>query len=193
MESLQIIDRDNFERAREIMTARTTHHSEVPLNSKGKSLLVGNVFCGHCGNRLTLTTSGRNRVHADGTIYHDVRMRYQCHYKVRHPGDCDGQSGYGVKKLDGLVDKIVRLKFAQVKSVSEEELIGAQQNRKIELATTRCEQLDAIRKEKESDLADLKAETIKVIRGKSKLSEDLLNELIGEATAALEAAKIDRL
>ena len=28
-------------------------------NYKGSSLLVGNIFCAHCGNRLTLTTSGR--------------------------------------------------------------------------------------------------------------------------------------
>lgn len=33
----------------------------LPLNSKGKSLLVGNIYCAHCGNRLTLTTSGRNK------------------------------------------------------------------------------------------------------------------------------------
>ena len=42
----------------------------------------------------------------DGSIYHDVRARYQCHYNVRHPGECDGQSGYGVKKLDGIIDRI---------------------------------------------------------------------------------------
>lgn len=56
---LQIIDEDTFARAQQMMKDRTTHHSTTPFNSKGQSLLVGNIYCGHCGNRLTLTTSGR--------------------------------------------------------------------------------------------------------------------------------------
>ena len=77
---LQIIDPETFARAQKIMSDRTTHHAETPLNLKGQSLLVGNIFCGHCRNRLTLTTGGRNRLRKDGSIYHDVRARYQCHY-----------------------------------------------------------------------------------------------------------------
>lgn len=45
---LQIIDEDLFQRAQKIMEKRTTHHSDVPLNTRGQSLLVGNIFCGHC-------------------------------------------------------------------------------------------------------------------------------------------------
>lgn len=62
---LQIIDQETFDRAQKIMSDRTTHHAETPLNLKGQSLLVGNIFCGHCKNRLTLTTGGRNRVRKD--------------------------------------------------------------------------------------------------------------------------------
>ena len=45
---LQIIDPEIFERAQKIMADRTTHHAETPLNLKGQSLLVGNIYCGHC-------------------------------------------------------------------------------------------------------------------------------------------------
>lgn len=44
---LQIIDKETFERAQEIMQGRTQPHSDVPLNLKGNALLVGRVFCGH--------------------------------------------------------------------------------------------------------------------------------------------------
>lgn len=77
---LQIIDEDLFQRAQKIMEERTTRHSDIPLNTRGQSLLVGNIFCGHCGGRLTLTTSGRKRVHKDGTLNRETRARYQCHY-----------------------------------------------------------------------------------------------------------------
>jgi len=57
---LQIISEETFLKAQDMMEKRVTHHSEVPLNTRGQSLLVGNVYCGHCGGRLTLTTSGES-------------------------------------------------------------------------------------------------------------------------------------
>ena len=44
------------------MTERTNANKEyrtLPLNTTGQSLLSGNIFCGHCGGRLTLTTNGK--------------------------------------------------------------------------------------------------------------------------------------
>jgi len=57
------------------MEGRTQKHSDVPFNSKGKALLSGLVYCGHCGSKLVLTTSG-------GSRYKDkreTRLRYCCH------------------------------------------------------------------------------------------------------------------
>lgn len=68
IEALRIIDNDVFAHAQEIMRQRTQPHSSVPLNCKGKSLLVGNIYCAHCGNCLTLTNSGRKKKMPDGTI-----------------------------------------------------------------------------------------------------------------------------
>ena len=81
------------------------HHNEVPFNSKGKALLSGMVYCAHCGSKLMLTTSSGRR--AKGEPKRETRIRYACHYKIRHPQDCDGQTGYSGEKLDGIVDKIV--------------------------------------------------------------------------------------
>ena len=120
IDELRIVDVSTFSKAQEIMRQRTLPHGNVPLNCKGKSLLVGNIFCAHCGNRLTLTTSGRRVYRADGTVKYEPRMRYQCHYNVRHPGECDGQSGYGVTKLDGIVEKVIRMKFAEIAAASKD-------------------------------------------------------------------------
>jgi hypothetical protein len=38
------------------------------MNTKGKSLLSGNIFCGHCGARLTLTTNGKKYQRKDGGV-----------------------------------------------------------------------------------------------------------------------------
>ncbi len=145
---LQIIDQDTFDAAQQLMAARATHHADTPLNMKGQSLLVGNIFCGHCGNRLTLTTSGRKAIQKDGTVRREIRCRYQCHYNLRHPGECDGQSGYGVTKLDGIVEKIIRHQFAQIKMASQDDVIAQQHEKAVELA----------RQELESRTADMETE-----------------------------------
>jgi hypothetical protein len=96
---------DLFQRAQELMEARTMRHSNVPFNSKGKALLSGMVYCAHCGSKLVLTTSNGKRPYSGGK--RELRLRYSCHNKIRHPQDCDGQTGYSAEKLDGIVDKVV--------------------------------------------------------------------------------------
>lgn len=195
---LQIIDPETFERAQKIMADRTTHHAETPLNLKGQSLLVGNIYCGHCRNRLTLTTSGRKRTNKYGELVREVRARYQCHYNVRHPGECDGQSGYGVRKLDGIVDQIVRYQLSRISAASGAEIVAQQNEKAIELAKARYNVATTQLAEKQKELADYQAETIKVIRGESRLDIDLLNDLVGKAkqeirtlTATVDAAKLE--
>ena len=195
---LQIIDEATFDRAQELMRARTQRHNEVPLNLAGRSLLVGNVYCGHCRNRLTLTTSGRQRVNKDGSVHSEVRARYGCHFRVRHPDQCDGQSGYGVTKLDAIMDEVIRYQLARIKMSSESRVIAEQHEKSIELSRARLRIAEMQLTEKSKELADYQAETIRVIRGESKLSSELLNELVSKAkieiielSEAVEAAKED--
>ncbi|MCI1955529.1 MAG: recombinase family protein [Oscillospiraceae bacterium] len=190
IEALQIIDNDVFSHAQEIMRQRTQPHSSVPLNCKGKSLLVGNIYCAHCGNRLTLTTSGRKKKMPDGTIQKEIRMRYQCHYKVRHPGECDGQSGYSVKKVDAIVDQLIRIKFSEITAASESEILSGQHEKDIELAKSKYEMAKAHLQDKQKELGDYKGEALKVIRGQSKMSIDLLNTLVTETEAKIKEAQM---
>lgn len=191
IDDLRIISDEVYQQAQEIMRQRTQPHSSVPLNSKGKSLLVGNIYCAHCGNRLTLTTSGRNKRLPDGTIQKEVRARYQCHYNVRHPGECDGQSGYSVPKLDSIVESVIRMKFDEIAAAPESEILTNQHEKEIKLAKMQFDKAKAYLQEKEKDLEDYKGETLKVIRGQSKLSIELLNSLTAEANEQICIARID--
>ncbi|MEA5050318.1 MAG: recombinase family protein [Oscillospiraceae bacterium] len=189
LDELRIIDVETYSKAQEIMRQRTRPHSSIPLNSKGKSLVVGNIFCAHCGNRLTLTTSGKRMKRVNGEIYYEPRIRYQCHYNVRHPGECDGQSGYSVTKLDSIVDQVIRMKFSEIKAASESEILAGQHEKEIELARIRFEKAIGILHEKEKDLKDYQKETLKVIRGQSKLSIDLLNTMVTDTETEIKAAQ----
>lgn len=129
----------------------------------------------------------RKTIQKDGTVRREIRCRYQCHYNLRHPGECDGQSGYGVTKLDGIVEKIIRHQFAQIKMASQDDVIAQQHEKAVELARARCNMAEMQLSEKRRELEDYQKEIIKVIRGESRLNADLLNELIDNAQTDVEA------
>ncbi len=108
---LQIISQRQYERAIEIMKERSDKkkaNPTVPLNTKGKSLITGKIYCGHCGSRLTLTTNGRYRKKKDGSIDKTKRIRYVCYGKTRKQTECNGQTGYTLHILNALIDEVIR-------------------------------------------------------------------------------------
>lgn len=122
----QIISPDYFEMAQKLMAERINERKEtrtMPLNTTGQSLLSGNVFCGHCGGRLTLTTNGTVRTHADGTVEQRKRVRYVCYNKTRHRLDCDGQTGYTMHILDGIIVDVLHMTFDKMAEVTEDEIV----------------------------------------------------------------------
>lgn len=107
-------------------------------------------------------------------------MRYTCQTKSRTHGDCDGQTGYTVEKLDGMIDSIIHTIFAKVSSLSRDDIIAErfQYDRAARKAA-----LDKAKKEyekAESELKSLKGEIIKSISGESPFAPELLNSVIGE-------------
>ena len=189
LEELRIIDDTLFQRAQNIRVSRVRHHNSVPLNSKGKSLLVGNIYCAHCGWRLTLTTSGSwVKTLPDGTKKKEPKIRYECHYKKRHPGNCDGQSGYGVTKLDAMVERMIRMKFAEIKAAPAKKLIANRNSRELEAVKPRIATAKKTLKESQEAYDSIKKQAVEVFQGRSDMSMDFLNTLVQEAEENLQAA-----
>ena len=124
--------------------------------------------------------------HADEHTVKEVRPRYSCFYKIRHPGDCDGQSGYGVSKLDSIVEEVVRQIFAQFREVSRKKLLESVKTNDAARIQKKVKKIQKDLESKQKELDDLKAETILVIRGVSALDKELLGTLVAEAREALE-------
>lgn len=179
--TLQIIDQQTFDEAQSITRQRSQSHKEirhVPLNIRGNSLLAGNIFCGHCGARLSLTTNGKGRVRQDGTDA--VRVRYVCQTKTRKHEPCDGQTGYTQSKLDGIIDEIVHEIFGRVKSFSRAEVLGVGHKAKMEERRALARKAQREYTKAEKDLQGLKGEVIKSVNGGSAFPLDLLSELVRE-------------
>ncbi|WP_297981556.1 recombinase family protein [uncultured Oscillibacter sp.] len=183
---LKIIDEELFLRAQKIASARKVRQREVPLTTRGQSLLVGNVYCGCCGARLMLTTSGHRYRRKDGTEATSIISSYKCYNRTNVPGKCNGQTCFSVEKLDNLVDQIIRIQFDQIQKAPLQALLEKQRCREVDLAKAKVKRLQNEYWKKQRDYQDLRTETLKVIQGNSQFSADLLNSLIDETTAQIE-------
>lgn len=191
---LQVITEEQFARAQEIFRQRKEQKSNqprVPINMKGSALLNGNIFCGHCGARLNLTTRKRMRHHADGTIVTSRRISYVCYGKSRKLTECDGQTTYVQSTLDHMIDTVVKDIFHRMKGVPKNEVISTQYAREIARQKAHLARVGADCAKTQEKLLLLKAEVVKALQGDSAFSPKMLADLIEEAEAkAIEQKEI---
>lgn len=185
---LQIIDPDTFEMAQSLLRQRSTKQKErtVPLNTTGNSLLSGNVFCGHCGARLTVTTNGKKYHRKDGEVTVTPRTRYVCYNKTRHKHLCDGQTGYTVSKLDNIMDQVIHRLFERLNDLPKEHIIEERYTEQISEIKMQLTKARAMFQAHSAEVMEYEAEVLKIIRGESKLNSDLLNKLYEEARKKAE-------
>ena len=190
---LQIIAPELFEAAQRIRTNRANAaeaERTVPRNIAGNSLLSGNVFCGHCGSRLNLTTNGKAYPCKEDPNRIVKRVRYICYGKTRKQTDCDGQTGYTAHILDGIIDKLVRQIFERMKAIPKEEIVNARYREKMEQRKGLLRAVRADYTKTTDELNTLKAEVIKALRGESAFSKELLGSMVAEVeTKCLELQK----
>lgn len=181
---LQIITSEVFEAVQNQLDQRSAKNSEsrnIPLNTTGSSLLSGNVFCGHCGARLIVTTNGKKYVRKDGEVTFTPRTRYVCYNKTRHKHKCDGQTGYTVSKLDKVIDGVVRSLFNRIGGLPKESIIEERYAEQIAALQMQLTSARATFQAHSAEVLEYEAEVLKIIRGESKLGSDLLNKLYEEA------------
>ncbi|MCI8623448.1 MAG: hypothetical protein HFG26_07275 [Provencibacterium sp.] len=181
---LQIVPRNLYERAQELMEARTMRHDEVPFNSKGKALLVWSIVPTAALKLMLTTSSGRC---ANGEFKRETRIQYSCHYKIRHPQGCDGQSGYSGEKLDDIIDKIFIQLFERMKTAPRSQLIQKQREKELQLVNSSVANLEKLHAATERELESCKKEIIKTINGTGSFGADILGEMIEDTRSKLAA------
>ena len=181
---LQIIEPELFEAAQCIRTARAgsaVQERHVPMNTRGKSLLSGNVYCGHCGARLALTTNGKSYPCKEDPHRVVKRVRYICYGKTRKQTDCNGQTGYTAHILDGIIDKLVCRIFERMKAIPKSDIVNLRYQEKMEERKCLLQSVRADYTKAAHELDMLKVEVIKALRGESSFPKNLLGAMVTEA------------
>ena len=181
---LQIIDPYTFDLAQELLKERVNEKKEertTPLNTSGQSLLSGNVFCGHCGGRLVLTTNGKVVKLANGKTKGVKRIRYICYNKTRRRLDCAGQTGYTMHLLDDAVTQVLHQIFDRMSLVPDNVIVGNSHDHQMAELRTEIKRVKAENTKANTEYESLKAEVVKAVQGKSNMPMDVLSELVNES------------
>ena len=201
LEDLQIIPDKVFFQVQNILEQRNVKNDEkrqIALTNRGKALLSGNIYCGHCGCRLATSRGIIRYTRADGSQRSDSRGRYICYHRSRGLNDCDGASVYDSERIDRAVLKAMSQIFASISGCPEEEKIEqAQRKVTAEFSLQKKRLEDQIRKDTKQ-LESLRSEIVKSLAGESDFSgEDLatalrtLREKLDAETKELEKLKAE--
>jgi len=185
IKELQIIPYEVWAKAQDILQKRSAESANArtyPMNTESRCLLNGKVYCADCGSRLIVATNGRY-IYENGEKF--KKLRYVCYGKSRKQTNCNGQTGYSAIRLDDSVDGVIRHIFENMRSIPKSEVVTSglkafqheQENR------YKVAQREYVKTA--NDISELKAEVLKSIRGESKFTPELLNELIAQAESDL--------
>ena len=108
--ALRIRSDDTYEQILYILDQRQSKNEEkrhIALQTKGQGMLSGNLFCAHCGGRLTTIRYKDSYTRADGTEYSVNQIKYSCYHKSRKLCKCDGQTTYQADRVDETIRQII--------------------------------------------------------------------------------------
>ncbi len=186
---LQIIEEEIFEQAQIILGQRVGKNEEktqIARNTKGKTLLSGNIFCSHCGSHMIATSYVDSHLRADGSKYEVRKQRYLCCNKARHRGVCDGQSAYVSDRIDSAVNAIVLEYLSRIKTTAKS--IALEKRYQTEITEMKIQKREAEQENKrwKERLAQLSAEISKALTGESPFTPDMLSMAIDNAKTELQ-------
>ena len=105
------------------------------------------------------------------------------------PGQCDGQSGYGVTTLDAVVESIVCMKFEEILECSKSNLLEEMRRKDLDAAKKEATRWKEEVQTKVDEQDALKKEMIRVIQGTSGLDREMIQQMVNENKEALLTAQ----
>lgn len=182
LEHLQIIEDDVYNRAQEILKARSYKAAEkedIARYTKASSMLSGTLYCAHCGKKLNATSYVDHYTTKDG-VRHETprRFRYICSGKAMKRNECNGQSAYVAHRVDNQVIDFMHECFKRIKLTPRD--VALESKFKAEMTDIK-KQIKSLEKETELEkkkLAELTEEIANALIGQSKYTDDVLASAI---------------
>lgn len=194
---LQIIDKDTFDRANDIISRRSTkikQEKQISHTCQNPTLLAGIVYCAHCGAKMSGFMHKDRYKLADGTIREKVQPKYNCFQraqKSRGGRDCDGQSLYLAETVDAIVLEVVRKVFAQIRDTPYSRVAEQRIRQESNLQKVKRAAVEKKMRSAQHALERFEGEILKCLDGTSCFTEDMIAKQIRKSQKDLDDAKAE--
>lgn len=192
LQALRIRSDETYEQIMYILEQRNSSNQEkrhIAMQTKGQAMLSGNIFCAHCGGRLTTIRYRDSYIRADGSEYSVDQIKYSCYHKSRKLCKCDGQTTYQADRVDEIVRQIIRKIFSCMKGAPQEEKLQAMFKRQIAGNRARQTQLEKEIGKSMEQLKKLQLEIANTLTGESVYSPEDLRQAIQTVKEKIESGK----
>lgn len=186
--NLQIIDEETFLGVQEIRSNRRKGAEQtMPLQTRGKALLSGFLYCAHCGARINSTIHRKEYRRKDGSLYRrDVRV-YRCNASIDGvPVECDGPRTYRAERTEEAFKAVLSALLEQLEALPVETILEYKYQIALKERRQEYQQVQTALAEKQRDYKALKGEIAKSIRGESAFGVELLQSLLNETGQDIE-------
>lgn len=190
IEELQIVTDRMFEEAQRILDQRkikNTERTQMSQRSKSATMISGNIYCAHCGQKLCANSSVDTYRTKDGTLHSSTRKyRYMCSGKAMKRNSCDGQTVYSAQIVDDFVIETLHKCFERLKATPKDAAIERRYRSRLSQIRQEIKKLEREIETLKRKLGDLTAEIANAIIGESKFTPDVLSMAIENTKAKLE-------
>lgn len=184
-EDLALISENLFEAAQKILSQRNTKNDEkrhIAMNTKGNTLLGGNIFCAHCGSKMGSSLYTYNYKRADGTVRTDRKYRYMCYQRARNKALCDGNTMYLAERIETVICQLAMEFLDKIKSVPKQKALQQRYEQQIESCKRLRKDLFKDKEKVTKQMDVLKGEIPNALAGESAFS-------IMDLSAAMDLSK----
>lgn len=182
IEDLVIIPSETWHKTQKKRAQRKSCISQTkesyPITTSGQLVLMGLVYCGYCGTRLTNGSRYDSWNLKDGTRVKKMCGRYRCTQKANASLLCTGQTFYRQDEIEPIVLEVVNKYMSNLKQsgVYQEILSKQEEGRKViqkELDSI-CKELDSI----QTDIITLESQIPQALRGDGLFSAEKLTKVL---------------
>ena len=177
IERLVIVEEELFNGVQKILDERMQKNENsrsVAKTTKGRTLLSGNIFCGHCGGRLVAVANTEKYIRADGTIGKSTYLRYICYHRTRRLSQCEGQSIYSANKIEEMVLMVVTQYLQRIKSTPKDKALELRYKKELTSKRKAQRELQSRKEKLQKQLTELSCEIGKSLVGDSRFSVEML-------------------
>ena len=191
LEELQIVTPSIWYKAQKLREQRKTADNSQKgtdtITTSGSLPLMGFIYCGSCGCRLTNGSRYDQWTRRDGTKQKKMSRYYKCTQRANASIDCEGSALYKADEIEPVIFAEVGKYMSRLKHSNIQADILANQAK---AQKTILKEIDGIRKEINSIQADIKIledNIPRALSGKGLFSAEKLSELLKEKESHRES------